>query len=82
MTGFFDGLGVIGWVAVFLRIGLILSLFIKSNWWVNYDERFPRLAMFEDYVYTEVHMFIFMVIRGIVLFGSSWIVTSFLIYIG
>lgn len=82
MTGFFDGLRVLGWIAVCIRIGLILSVVMKSHWWFNYEERLPRLSIFVDHLYTDFHIFVFMAVRGIILFGTVWILTSLLIYIG
>ncbi|MFV1457341.1 hypothetical protein [Bacillus mycoides] len=81
-TSFYEGLGMFGWVAVAIRVALILSIFMKSNWWFNFEERMPRFTMFEDYLYTEVRIFVFMGLRLVVVFCGIWVFTNLLILIG
>ncbi|MCY8636660.1 hypothetical protein MOD96_02430 [Bacillus sp. S17B2] len=64
-TGFFDGLGVVGWLGVLLWVAFILAIVFKPKWFFSYYDRVPKLNAFDEWMYTPERILGFMAVRFI-----------------
>lgn len=67
MLGFLDGLGVVGWLGIFIWFGLLACILLRPKWFTSYEERFPKIDLFDEYLYSEAHYIGFMVVRFILI---------------
>ena len=79
-SDFFGSLSLIGWLGVFIRVAVVLSIPMKPQWWFNYYERFPKWNAFDDYTYTEVRLWGFMAIRFVVILFVVHVVTKLMFW--
>lgn len=66
MTILTDNPSTVDVLVVFAWIGFIALIFVKQQWFFNFDERFPKLQVFDLMIYTDAHKFIFLVGRLVV----------------
>lgn len=60
---FFSGLSFFGWIGVLVWIAIPIAIYLKQDWFFNYERRKPKLPQFSEYCYTFERQVIFMVIR-------------------
>lgn len=72
----FEGLSAVGWLGILLWIAFIATVLIKKEWFINYDERFPKLTFVSEILYEEWHFWVFMVARFIFMVLALIIITK------
>lgn len=78
---FFVELTLLGWLAMLIRLAVLVSIPLKQKWWFNYYERFPQFDMFDDYMYTTARMVAFMCVRFVVIILIVHVITKVMIMI-
>lgn len=74
-TSFFDSLSVIGWMGIFLWVIFIAVVLIRSDWFMDYEYRWPRVDIWDDFIYEEWHMYVFMVVRFLAMLFVIFIIS-------
>lgn len=67
MYDFFNDLSVLGWFGVAMWASVPLGIFLRPQWFFNYEERKPKLEAFREFTLTLEKQVLFMVIRFIVI---------------
>lgn len=75
-TAFFEGLSMVGWMGVGVWVLFIISMITKGKWYTKYDERFPKINAFDEYLYMGWHYVVFLVVRFFVIVLVIWVVTK------
>jgi len=61
---FFEGLGLVGWLGVFLWLVFFATVLFKFEWYSKYDERIPpRMSFVDEFLYEDWHFILFMAVR-------------------
>lgn len=63
----FDDLSVIGFLGVILWVAFVLSIFLKPVWYTDFYNRFPRMDVFNEFIYGMERIIPFMIARFIVI---------------
>lgn len=61
--------------------GLIACVFIKQEWFFNFDERFPKMHTFDMQIVTDVGRIGFLIVRFIVIFLIAYVLGMFIVLI-
>ena len=63
---------------VFMWIGFIVLLVLKQEWFFRFEQRMPRMDVFDRMVYQGFNQILFMGIRLVVLVVILYVVGAFL----
>ena len=74
-VGFFESLSVIGWMGILVWIAVIAILIARPKWFMNYEERMPKIRLFEHLFYEEWHYILFMIARFAVMLLVITVIT-------
>lgn len=75
-TEFFEGLSFIGWVGIFLWVVFFVLVLVKSEWFRYYEDRKPKMDMWDEFLYEDWHYFTFMIVRFLLMLFILFIVTQ------
>lgn len=65
--GFFEDLSLFGWLGILVWALLPISIYVKQDWYFNYDRRKPQIRAFDEFCYTYERQFVFMIVRFLVI---------------
>lgn len=75
-VGFFDSLSIVGWMGILLWIIFGVVVVMKSEFFTSYEYRFPRIDIWDEYLYEDWHYIVFMVVRFLVILIIIYVVTK------
>lgn len=61
--------------------GLLACVFIKQEWFFNFDERFPRMHIFDMQIVTDMGRMGFLFARLIFIFLIAYVIGMFIVLI-
>jgi len=73
---FFESLSVVGWLGIALWVGFFVAVLIRREWFTSYEDRFPKLSYFNEFIYEEWHEWLFLAIRFILMVVILFLITK------
>lgn len=75
-VGFFESLSFIGWMGILLWVLFIIFVIVKYDSFINFEQRIPKMEMWDKMLYEDWHIALFMIGRFFVMLLALYVITK------